>query len=173
VAIRTQRMMLEPASAAFVRALDAGERTAAERALDVRIEGDWFDGPEDWLQLRARQLDADPALSAWLLHVMVLSEESARTMVGHCGYHGRPDPTGMVEVGYQVGPPYRRRGYAIEAVRGLIDNAFAHPGVSRVRASISPDNTASLGLVAKLGFVRVGEQIDEVDGLEYVFESAR
>jgi len=172
VTIRTERMTLEPAPEAFIRALDACDRAAAARALDLRIEGDWFDGPADWLKLRVRQLTEDPALASWLVHVMVLSDGS-RLMVGHCGYHGRPDDTGMVEVGYQVGQPYRRRGYAIESARGLIDNAFAHPEVTRVRASISPENVASLGLVAKLGFVRVGEQIDEVDGLEHLFELAR
>jgi RimJ/RimL family protein N-acetyltransferase len=35
--------------------------------------------------------------------------------------------------------------------------------------SISPDNAASLALAGKLGFVRTGEQMDDIDGLEYVF----
>ena len=37
-------------------------------------------------------------------------------------------------------------------------------------ASVSPRNAASLALVRSLGFRQVGEQIDEVDGLELVFE---
>ena len=32
-----------------------------------------------------------------------------------------------------------------------------------------PDNAASLAIAAKLGFTQVGEQMDEVDGLEWVF----
>ena len=39
-----------------------------------------------------------------------------------------------------------------------------------VRASISPDNVASLRLVAQYGFVQVGEQWDEEDGRELVLE---
>jgi RimJ/RimL family protein N-acetyltransferase len=175
--IRTKRMTLEPAPAAFLDALQRGDRAAAQSAMQIRIGGDWFDGPRPWMQIRIRQLHEDPALASWLVHAMVLTEEEngepVRTMVGHCGYHGAPDETGMVEIGYQVGPPYRRRGYAIEAVRGLVGNAFAHEQITRVRASISPDNEPSLALTAKLGFVRVGEQIDEIDGLEYVFELTR
>jgi len=39
-----------------------------------------------------------------------------------------------------------------------------------VRASISPDNVASLATIAGFGFVRAGEQWDAEDGLELLFE---
>ena len=39
-----------------------------------------------------------------------------------------------------------------------------------MRASVSPANVASLTLVQQYGFVRVGEQWDEEDGLELVHE---
>ena len=39
-----------------------------------------------------------------------------------------------------------------------------------LRASISPDNEPSLALIRKAGFVEVGSQIDEIDGLELIFE---
>jgi hypothetical protein len=39
-----------------------------------------------------------------------------------------------------------------------------------VRVTISPDNAASLATIAGFGFVRVGEQWDEQDGLEIIFE---
>lgn len=175
--IETERLTLEPAPIAFIEALEGGDMPAAERTLGLRIAGNWFEGPQHWMKLRIRQLREAPALDRWLLHAMVLRRddlgEPPRTMVGHCGYHGAPDATGMVEIGYQVAPPYRRRGYAIEAVRGLIANAFSHPEITRVRASIRPDNEPSLSLTAKLGFVQVGEQMDEIDGLEFVFELTR
>lgn len=177
MAIQTERLSLEPAPVAFIEALERKDMAAAEQIMNVRITGDWFEGPQHWMRLRIRQLREAPALDRWLLHAMVLStpdgDAPARTMVGHCGYHGAPDATGMVEVGYSVAPPFRRRGYAIEAVRGLIANAFGRPEVTRVRASIRPDNEPSLGLIAQLGFVQVGEQMDEIDGLEHIFELER
>jgi RimJ/RimL family protein N-acetyltransferase len=60
--------------------------------------------------------------------------------------------------------PLRRRG------RG---RAAREHGVERFFVSIAPDNASSLAMAAKLGFRQVGEQIDEEDGLEYVFELAR
>jgi RimJ/RimL family protein N-acetyltransferase len=175
--IRTERMTLEPAPLAFIEALERRDMRAAERTMDLVITGDSFEGPQHWMRLRIRQLREAPALDHWLLHAMILAEPdgdaAARTMVGHCGYHGAPDDDGMVEIGYTVAPPFRRRGYALEAARGLIRHAFSHEGITRVRASIRPDNEPSLGLAGKLGFRRVGEQMDEIDGLEYLFEIAR
>jgi len=50
--------------------------------------------------------------------------------------------------------------------------AFAarQPEVKVLRASVAPDNDASLAIVRRAGFRQVGEQIDPVDGMELVFE---
>jgi RimJ/RimL family protein N-acetyltransferase len=53
----------------------------------------------------------------------------------------------------------------------MFDWAHATFGIGRFIASISPTNAASLALAAQLGFEQVGEQMDEIDGLEYVFET--
>jgi RimJ/RimL family protein N-acetyltransferase len=126
-------------------------------------------GAEDVVGLRLQQLEADPRVGPWLLRALVLRDE--RIAVGFIGFHDAPDERGMVEIGYEVLPQFRRRGYASEAVVALIAWA-ARQGVRTVRASVSPDNRASLALIARQGFVQVGEQIDEVDGLELVFEKA-
>ena len=72
----------------------------------------------------------------------------------------------MVEVGYGVDPAYRRRGYARAALLLMIERARSDPSVRVFRVTVSPDNAASLGLVAQLPFVEVGEQWDDEDGLE-------
>jgi ribosomal-protein-alanine N-acetyltransferase len=79
-----------------------------------------------------------------------------------------PDADGTVEIGYRVAPAYRRQGLALELAAGLIAWGARH-GTQRCLASVRPDNVASLRTVARLGFVRTGEQVDEVDGLEWVF----
>jgi RimJ/RimL family protein N-acetyltransferase len=76
----------------------------------------------------------------------------------------------VVELGYEVFASYRRRGYASEAVQGMMDWAGTEHEIHRFRVSISPTNEASLAMAEKLGFKQTGEQMDEVDGLEYVFE---
>jgi RimJ/RimL family protein N-acetyltransferase len=55
-------------------------------------------------------------------------------------------------------------------LRELLRRAATEPGVTTVRATISPDNAASLATITRFGFTRNGEQWDEEDGLELIFE---
>jgi RimJ/RimL family protein N-acetyltransferase len=43
-------------------------------------------------------------------------------------------------------------------------------GIRRFVASIGPGNGPSLAVVRRLGFIQTGEQWDDEDGLESVFE---
>jgi RimJ/RimL family protein N-acetyltransferase len=52
-------------------------------------------------------------------------------------------------------------------VAGMLGWASEHGAVACL-ASVSPDNVASLATIKRLGFVKVGEQMDEEDGLEWV-----
>jgi RimJ/RimL family protein N-acetyltransferase len=73
----------------------------------------------------------------------------------------------VVEIGYATAEQHRRQGLAGEMARGLIAWA-AERGATACLASVRPDNVASLALVRSMGFARVGEQIDEIDGLEWI-----
>ncbi|WCB92847.1 acetyltransferase [Baekduia alba] len=132
--------------------------------------------PEDFLNdtwlwtLRLGQMIGEPPVAPWLVRAVVAQDgPGAGRVVGHAGYHGAPDERGMVEIGYRVIPAYRRHGYAQAAVTELLAWAAAN-GATTARASISPDNPRSLAIAARFGFTQVGEQIDEIDGLELVFE---
>ena len=59
---------------------------------------------------------------------------------------------------------------AVATRKRVLDWAATEHGVRRFRASVAPDNVASLALVARLGFTVVGRRIDEVDGEELVLE---
>ena len=119
---------------------------------------------------RAKQLLDHPEDEPWVTGI--IWDENLGVAVGAAGFHGSPDADGMVEVGYSVDPAYRRRGYAKAMLAALIERARADPGVRVVRASISPENAASLATIAGFGFAKVGEQWDEQDGLELLFELA-
>lgn len=119
-------------------------------------------------EMRSRQCAEDPTATRWVTGV--IWDDAAGLAVGRAGYHGPPDEHGMVEIGYAVDPACRRRGYARAALEVLLDRAAREPSVRTVRVSIRPDNLPSLKLAAQYGFVRVGEQWDDVDGLEIVHE---
>jgi GNAT superfamily N-acetyltransferase len=119
-------------------------------------------------RMRLEQVAADPRSSPWVTRFLV--DTTTGSAVGRAGFHGPPDARGMVEVGYAIDPVHRRRGYARAALEVLLGVAAAQPGVSVVRATISPENLASRALIEQYGFLGVGEQWDDEDGLETIFE---
>jgi len=112
-------------------------------------------GDEAWMgSMFARRLADRPSAAGWLARVMV--ERKSSTIVGHIGCHHPPSHDAVVEIGYTVGASRRGEGFATEAVTGLVD-ALAGSGVVReVLASTSPDNLASIRVLERVGFTRVG-----------------
>ncbi|MER7077297.1 Acetyltransferase (GNAT) domain-containing protein [Saccharopolyspora kobensis] len=151
------------------QALAAGDPAAANTASPVPLPP-YFAGPEwrgVWLR-RSEQVAEDPGSAAWVTGV--IWDVQRELAVGRAGYHGPPDESGMVEIGYAVDPAHRRRGYARAALEALLRRAAREPQVRTVRVTISPDNAASYRLASQYGFAEVGEQWDDEDGLEIVYE---
>jgi RimJ/RimL family protein N-acetyltransferase len=153
------------------RALAAGDRAAAEVVGPVPLS-DYLAGPECrgvWHR-RSEQCAKDPDAAAWVTGIVWDEENSFAA--GAAGFHGPPDADGTVEIGYRVDPALRRRGYAGAALEALLMRAATEPDVRRVRLSIRPGNVPSERLAQRYGFDRIGEQWDDEDGLEYVYERA-
>jgi RimJ/RimL family protein N-acetyltransferase len=151
------------------RPLADGDLAAANMVSPVPLP-EYFVSPEwrsTW-RMRSEQVEQDPASAAWVTGV--IWDEQQQVAVGRAGYHGPPDQSGMVEIGYAVDPAYRRRGYARAALEALLQRAAHEPLVTTVRVTISPTNTASYALASQYGFAEVGEQWDEEDGLEIIYE---
>jgi ribosomal-protein-alanine N-acetyltransferase len=177
----TARLALVSIPLSLMRDLADGRIAATERGLRVRLPDEFARRARGLLQVRLRDIERDPHARAWLLRFIVLRDEPSassgggrhrRTAVGMVGFHGPPDAQGRAEVGYEVFAPYRRQGYAREAVIGLLDWATRRHGVRAFLASIAPDNEPSMRLALGLGFRQVGAQVDK-EGLEFVYELTR
>jgi RimJ/RimL family protein N-acetyltransferase len=165
----TPRVEIMQLDAAALRGLGDGDQAAAERTSPVPLSP-YLAGDECrrvW-EIRAEQVVEDPSSAAWITGIVWDPERGLA--VGRAGFHGPPDADGMVEVGYSIDPQFRRQGYARAALRALLARAEAEPGVRTFRATIAPDNVASRDLVLAHGLVEVGEQEDDEDGLEIVYE---
>jgi ribosomal-protein-alanine N-acetyltransferase len=169
VIISTERLDLHPVSLPLIEALLAGDLPVARQLAPYDISERTFDGDEYVLSLRRAQLQADPAELPWLYRAAVLRETGQ--VVARGGFHARPDADGTVEIGYRVQPAWRRQGLATELAAGLIGWGSAQDA-ARCLASTAPGNAASQAVLARLGFVRTGEAMDEVDGLEEVYQLA-
>jgi RimJ/RimL family protein N-acetyltransferase len=73
--------------------------------------------------------------------------------VGVAGYAGPPSADGAVEVGYAIAVEHQRQGYATEAVRALVTEAFQDPGIVVVKATTYQSLEPSIGVLRKSGFL--------------------
>ena len=166
---------LVPMTPEFVEAVLDGRRQEAAGLLGVGLPDEFpSKGEEGFLGFRLRQMREDERFQTWCPHAVVLADQ----MIGHAGYHGPPginanDAPDAVEFGYKILPAYRGRGYATQAARMLMELAEKRAGIRHFVLSVGPHNEPSLAIVRKLGFVKTGERMDEVDGLELVFELRR
>lgn len=161
-------MLLVPLLPEAIRYLLAGRRRAAEGAMRLEFPAD-FPAPKDdrFLQVQLQRMEEAPRERDWGARLMVL--KTTPTTIGRIGFHGSPAIIGRAELGYVIFPPWRRQGYATEAVQAMVSWAAAQ-GSSSVYLSIAPDNQASLALAKRFSFQQVGVQEDEFDGTELVFK---
>ena len=164
--ITTDRLELHPLPLPLLDALLERDYARARALAPFGLPDGAFDDDEHVLTLRQRQLRDDPSELPWLYRAAVL--RSSGEVVARGGFHAPPDADGMVELGYRVHLAWRRQGLATELAAGLLGWA-REQGAVRCVASTVPDNLPSQAVLARLGFVRTGEWIDEVDGLEWVF----
>ena len=122
-------------------------------------------GPLRW---RIPQVKSDPAVNKWFVRWIV--EKETREIVGSTSFHGPPDVQGMMEIGLGIHVNFQRRGYATETLTGMWWWVIDQPGVELLRYTVAPDNEASVAVIKKFGFERVGQQIDPEDGPEDIYE---
>ena len=89
---------------------------------------------------------------------LFLVERDSGELVGHCGLK-RVDSEGAknsgdVEIGWLIRDDRWRRGYAMEAVRAVLEWAFESHGAPHVVALTSDSNEPSWRLMEKLGMQR-------------------
>jgi len=156
--LNTPRLALVGCSAEILRA-EGEDRARFAELLNARIPEDWppelYD--DDARRWTLRAVEASPQHAGWWMYYVVLDGDAEpRELIGVAGYKGPPADDGSVEVGYGILPAHRRRGYATEATRALIERAFADPAVTRVVAETYPHLEPSLGVMRSLGMTYDG-----------------
>lgn len=171
--IESARLWLVAVTPAFMEASLMGDDEKAGKMLGTRPHPEWL-AAGDLIEIRLAQLQQDPTLQPWLLRAII--RRDGPMMIGHIGFHTKPAPDYLrdyapqgVELGYTIYKPFRRQGYASEALAAMMDWAAATHHVPQFVVTISPENTASLRMAERFGFVKVGSHVDPNDGLEDIF----
>jgi [ribosomal protein S5]-alanine N-acetyltransferase len=87
--------------------------------------------------------------------------------IGCCGLRPHGADPGTPEFGVHIASRHWRQGYAFEAASCVIDHAFRIVGANALFAGHNPSNTASHGLLTRLGFVYTHDEFYEPTGLHH------
>lgn len=128
--------------------------------LGVNLSPEWPPGEYDRnaLEFFHAQLKAGgPDHVGWYTWYAITRNSVGKreSLIAGAGYMG-PPAGGSAEIGYSVIPSARQKGYATEIVSALVDRAFAIPSIGQVIAHTFDANAASIQVLLRCGFVRVG-----------------
>jgi len=132
-----------------------------EQYLGISIPNHWTEFPEV-IPYSYNALKLDPSLAGWWIYLFIHAAD--KILIGFGGFKGKPDDSGMVEIGYEIIPAYRNQGLATETALKLIDHAFAYPFVKVVQAHTLAVPNASTRVLEKVGMKQVEAFHDPEDG---------
>lgn len=124
-----------------------------EETAQLARSQSYNNGPqmEEYLE----KLKNDPTLVGWGSWLVIRKEDDL--VIGDIGFKGKPNLNKVVEVGYGLLEPYWRKGYATEAVGGLVDWAFNTNQVNKIMAEVLKENIASIHVLNNVGMKRLTE----------------
>jgi RimJ/RimL family protein N-acetyltransferase len=159
--MQTQRLTLRRPRIADLQAFLA-YRNAPE---NLRLQPIAPMSEADALRFLAGQAALDSeADNCWIMFAIERLEDGC--MIGEVGMYIEAAAQGAADIGWSLQRDYWGQGYAAEAAQRLLAYAFDERGLTRLTASMSAHNAASVRLCERLGMRResVALQAQQVAG---------
>ncbi len=128
----------------------------------------YFENNKHPIKYRITQVLENPDSAKYLLRVAVLKKDPI--IIATAGFHSLPNENGMIEIGFGVDNKFQNSGYGQEILRGMWDWVINDPNVKTLRYTVSPKNLPSVHIINKFKFKLIGQQIDDEDGPEDIYE---
>ena len=122
--------------------------------MDVHHMRHW--GANPFVDLSSTHDFISACRAGWKLQIPVmrwaLERQTTGEFLGTCGLFNWDQRWQKCSVGYELNPSVQRQGLMRDALKKILTYGFKRGQLHRVEALIHPDNQASLGLAAQLGF---------------------
>ncbi len=172
--LTTERLLLRPfcpedAPALALVANDFGvadTTVAVKHPFDLTAAYEWMAPLKDAYETGIR--------TTW---AVTLNQEYSGLLMGMVSLSTEEADQGVAELGYWLGSPYWRQGFATEAARAAVTYAFENLGLIRLQAYHFTRNPASGSVLLKLGFkelcqrpqaVRKGNTLEDIVIYDYL-----
>jgi RimJ/RimL family protein N-acetyltransferase len=156
VDLTTPRLRLRPLAADELRELLEGRPLPGQRWA----QGYPLDGTLVAVAMQAELVERDVDRGGFCHYQVLLPEPGGDLVIGDIGFHAPPDELGEVSLGFGIVPAARRRGYAAEALRAVLDWALRQPQVRSVHADTDLVNLASQRVLLSAGMRVVADEGD-------------
>ena len=155
------QVRLVPATVPLLDALNE-DRTRFGDLVGSPVPDGWPEFPEAIGFTLEHLRSAPEADHAWTMQFFV--DSATGRLLGSGGFAAPPTDR-AVEIGYEVAPEFRGRGFGSAAARALVERAVASGEVDQVVAHTLPGHSPSTGVLLSLGFEHVDEQEDPEVGV--------
>lgn len=162
ISIETKRLRLVPMTYDFILKVMDNDLSAYGLLGALKTET-WPESADikDIFHILRDSLKDKPypdGFDAWLF-----IDKEYDTIVGDGGFKGLPDENGVIDIGYSIIKPQRRKGFALEAVTALLEWGLSQKNVTTVTADCLDDNIPSIKILRKIGMKEIGKK----DGMIY------
>ena len=155
------KVRLVPATVSLLTALSE-DRVRFGELIGSPVPDGWPEFPEAVVFTLEHLQNAPEADHSWSMQFFV--DHKIGRLLGSGGF-AAPPADRAVEIGYEVAPEFRGRGFGVAAARALVERAVASGEVDHVVAHTLPGPNASTGVLVSLGFGHVADQEDPEVGL--------
>lgn len=151
-----RQVRLIPATVPLLDALTEDRARFAE-LIGSPVPDGWPEFSEAIGFTREHLRNAPATDRAWSMQFFV--DVATGRLLGSGGF-AAPPVSRTVEIGYEIAPEFRGRGFGSAAARALIERAVASGEVDQVVAHTLPGPNPSTGVLRSLGFDHTADQED-------------
>lgn len=96
----------------------------------------------------------------WVQYAIAIQDSN--DLIGDCAIKLQKDDSSIAEVGITISQGYQRKGFAKEALMGILGFLFDLNGIHRVQMIVDAENAASIQLLERVGFRKEGHFIENI-----------
>jgi [ribosomal protein S5]-alanine N-acetyltransferase len=154
VDLNTPRLRLRPMTPPAMRDLLDGFPAPGQRWAD----GYPMDGTLVAVAMQADLVRRGVERHGFVHYQVLLRDDDL--VIGDVGFHAPPDELGEVSIGFGIVPAARHHGFAVEALRAVLEWALAQPEVRSVHADTDLVNLASQRVLLGAGMRLAADEGD-------------
>ena len=146
------------------------DRTLFSELVGSSVPDGWPEFPEAIGFTLEHLRTASEADRAWSMQLFI--DPTTGGLLGSGGF-AAPPVERTVEIGYEIAPEFRGRGFGAAAARALVERAVTSHEVDHVLAHTLPGPSPSTGVLVSLGFEHVDIQEDPETGIVWEWRWTR